>query len=475
MGNQEIKGSLGQGQGYRVISVSEGSPCHQAGINLFTDFIVDIIPVSQNNGENIDDNNILEFNGDGQYVVDEKKDFFKIVSEHENKQLKMVIYDTLQRQIRIVKVVPNKDWSNQQNLLGVMLRLENYLNSHENTFKVVTVDENSPAKIAGLQAKHDYIIGLKKYKYEGLDELINIIFDNEGQEIELVVFNTSEKSVRSVMLKPQMNWGGRGLIGCEFGGGYLNQLPVILDEAAELQRMEEEQKKLDSLNKFIHKNDPPAPKQQLSSDPPPTNIQIQQEQQQPNQNGSKIVAHQHHQINIFRAKKNSHHDHGEVVHNKDPFAVTRKYSNDIQQQNEMKSVDNQNVEQGNRRNSSSQFNQSQQNGQQQENRQVSKSLTTQNTQNNSIEQNQYQQQYSANIQERQNETKEKSKSQTFQQQQQQQQIVFQNEELRSQSRKESLSNKQYEFEVPNTQNKYVIMEKDLFNLKIKFQNQQLVI
>ncbi|EAR84206.1 GRASP55/65 family protein (macronuclear) [Tetrahymena thermophila SB210] len=474
MGNQEIKGSLGQGQGYRVISVSDGSPCHQAGINFFTDFIVDIIPAGQNNEENADDNNILEFNGDGQYVVDEKKDFFQIVSEHENKQLKMVIYDILQRKIRIVKVVPNKDWSNQQNLLGVMLRLENYLNSHDNTFKVVTVDENSPAKIAGLQAKQDYIIGLKKYKYEGLDELINIIFDNEGQEIELVVFNISDKSVRSVMLKPQMNWGGRGLIGCEFGGGYLNQLPVILDEAAELQRMEEEQKKLDSLNKFIHKSDPPAPKQQLSSDPPPTNIQVQQEQQQPSQSGSKIVAHQLHQINILRAKKNSHHEHVEVVHNKDPFAVQRKYSNDIQQQNEVKSVDtqNQNVEQNNRRNSSSQFNQSQQNGQQQENRQVSKSLTSQSIQNNNINQAQNPEQFSSNILERQNETKEKSKSQTFQQQQQ---VVFQNDELINQSRKESLSNRQYEFEVPNIQKKYIIMEKDLFNLKIKLQNQQLVI
>lgn len=35
----------------------------------------------------------------------------------------------------------------------------------------------------------DYIVGLKKYKYDGLDELINIIFDNEGQDVDLVVYN----------------------------------------------------------------------------------------------------------------------------------------------------------------------------------------------------------------------------------------------------------------------------------------------
>lgn len=70
-----------------------------------------------------------------------------------------------------------------------MLRLENYLAAHNNTFRVVAVGEGSPASKAGLTPMSDYIIGLKKYKYDGLDELINIIFDNEGQDVDLVVYN----------------------------------------------------------------------------------------------------------------------------------------------------------------------------------------------------------------------------------------------------------------------------------------------
>ena len=31
------------------------------------------------------------------------------------------------------------------------------------------------------------------------------------------------------MLKPQKDWGGKGLIGCEFAGGFLNQLPLVKD------------------------------------------------------------------------------------------------------------------------------------------------------------------------------------------------------------------------------------------------------
>lgn len=134
----------------------------------------------------------------------------------------LVIYNILSKEVRSIEVIPNKTWSQAGNLLGITLRLENYINSIENTFRVLTVDQSSPAQKAGLTAKSDFIIGLKKYKYEGLDEFINIILDNEGNEIELVVYSTSEKQLKNVSLKPQANWGGRGLVGCEFAGGFLN-------------------------------------------------------------------------------------------------------------------------------------------------------------------------------------------------------------------------------------------------------------
>jgi len=32
--------------------------------------------------------------------------------------------------------------------------------------------------------------------------------------------------VRVVEVKPDPNWGGSGYLGCEFGSGFLNQIPT---------------------------------------------------------------------------------------------------------------------------------------------------------------------------------------------------------------------------------------------------------
>ena len=43
------------------------------------------------------------------------------------------------REFRNVVLVPNKNWSEKDSLLGVLLRLENYVNINENTFKITKV------------------------------------------------------------------------------------------------------------------------------------------------------------------------------------------------------------------------------------------------------------------------------------------------------------------------------------------------
>ncbi len=45
--------------------------------------------------------------------------------------------------------------------------------------------------------------------------------------LNIVLFNTKTYQTRKILLKPNRNWGGKGLIGCEFGTGILNCLPQI--------------------------------------------------------------------------------------------------------------------------------------------------------------------------------------------------------------------------------------------------------
>lgn len=42
------------------------------------------------------------------------------------------------------------------------------------------------------------------------------------------VFNTSTNQVKLINILPHHNWGGTGLIGCEFGTGLLHRLPLHL-------------------------------------------------------------------------------------------------------------------------------------------------------------------------------------------------------------------------------------------------------
>lgn len=74
------------------------------------------------------------------------------------------------------------------------------------------------------------MIGLISYKIESLEMLIDKIIESQYQEkkgIEIVVYNIKENSQRIVFLEPRFKWGGKGCVGCEFGSGILNNLPII--------------------------------------------------------------------------------------------------------------------------------------------------------------------------------------------------------------------------------------------------------
>ena len=105
--------------------------------------------------------------------------FFNILSEHENLEVELVIYNILKKKSRVIKIIPNRNWPNAESLLGIMVRFEEYENCLERTFKLLKVFVNSPAEKVGIVANDDYIIGLTHYKIKDLHNLHEIIMQNK--------------------------------------------------------------------------------------------------------------------------------------------------------------------------------------------------------------------------------------------------------------------------------------------------------
>ncbi|CAH8299194.1 unnamed protein product, partial [Schistosoma turkestanicum] len=58
------------------------------------------------------------------------------------------------------------------------------------------------------------------------DDFFELIDSSDGHVIQLYVYNSQLDSCREVHLKPDSNWGGNGLLGCDIGYGYLHRIPT---------------------------------------------------------------------------------------------------------------------------------------------------------------------------------------------------------------------------------------------------------
>ena len=167
-------------------------------------------------------------------ISNKLEDFLTIVSHNEGKEIELHVYNLLSRNTRIVILIPNKKWVNADSLLGIMIRYEEYSSAPERVFRIVAVSPSSPAELAGFIAEEDFLLGSPQTIYSDLSELSTYLELTQGSAIkslEVALYNAKTKSIRSTLIIPNKNWGGSGLLGCEFGMGYLNVLPkVVVDE-----------------------------------------------------------------------------------------------------------------------------------------------------------------------------------------------------------------------------------------------------
>jgi S1-C subfamily serine protease len=177
--------------GYRVLGVQPNSPASTGGLVSFFDFVVA---------------------ANGRPLKHLDQTFVEMIKESENKALPLTIYNIKSETTRDVVIIPKRGWGGQ-GMLGVTIRFDSYWRAEEALVRVLSVAEDSPGELAGLEAEKDYLLGTaeKVFKDTGaLDEEVRKFLDST---VEFFVYNTTTDEVRVVVVMPTENWNGQGCLG----------------------------------------------------------------------------------------------------------------------------------------------------------------------------------------------------------------------------------------------------------------------
>lgn len=202
--------------GYRILGVQPDSPASRAGLVSFFDFLVGV------NGQllfGIDDGSGSEYFED--------VDFPALLKNSVDKEIELLVWNIKNKTQRFLTLTPTTSWGGK-GLLGVTIRMDDYVTAEENLLRVLSVQKQSPAALAGLTSKTDYLLGTTIESFESEDVLADVLEENEDCVLEMYVYNTESDVVRVLTFIPSSTWGGKegqGLLGAEIGRGYLHRLP----------------------------------------------------------------------------------------------------------------------------------------------------------------------------------------------------------------------------------------------------------
>jgi len=189
--------------GYRVLGVQDNSPSAKVGLVSFFDFIVAAngIPLRQ---------------------LDTT--FIELIKESEDKELPITVYNCKNHSLRELVLVPSKNWPGE-GMLGVTIRFDSYHDAEEHLCRVLEVEPDSPAELAGLQPDSDYLLGTPEKVFKDTDVLFDELQENLNRPVEFYCYNSTTDQVRVVVIMPSNEWGGQGILGAQIAHGYLHGLP----------------------------------------------------------------------------------------------------------------------------------------------------------------------------------------------------------------------------------------------------------
>ncbi|KAG0355842.1 Golgi reassembly-stacking protein 2 [Gamsiella multidivaricata] len=188
--------------GYHVLRVKDDSPAYRSGIRPFFDYIVAIDGV--------------RLNTEGTYLQDQ-------LLANEDKPVMLDIYSTREQAGRRVEMIPTKNWGDRKGgLIGCSIRFCMFDAVNDVVWHILDVAHGSPAEKAGLCPHTDYVIGTPYGIMRGEGDLYDLVEDNIGEPLRLHVYNSETDHI---VIIPNEEWGGEGLLGCDVGYGYLHRLP----------------------------------------------------------------------------------------------------------------------------------------------------------------------------------------------------------------------------------------------------------
>ncbi|KAI8599685.1 GRASP55/65 PDZ-like domain-containing protein [Dissophora ornata] len=188
--------------GYHVLRVKDDSPAFRAGIRPFFDYIVAV--------------NGVRLNTESSYLQEQ-------MLANEDRPVMLDVYSTREQVGRRVEMTPTKNWGDGKGgLIGCSIRFCMFDAVNDVVWHILDVAHGSPAQKAGLCAHTDYVIGTPYGIMRGEGDLYDLVEDNIGEPLRLHVYNSETDHI---VIIPNEEWGGEGLLGCDVGYGYLHRLP----------------------------------------------------------------------------------------------------------------------------------------------------------------------------------------------------------------------------------------------------------
>ncbi|SPO22620.1 related to GRH1 - acetylated protein, involved in ER to Golgi transport [Ustilago trichophora] len=220
-------------QGYHVVRVAAGSPAHLAGIEPFFDFCVGIDGVALDPSKDVDGGDTTGLGA------------WKSLEEREGTQVILNVWNSKRQQLRQVALVPSRQWSSQPStssingtsseatsqpsLLGLSLRLCNPSQALSHVWHILEILEGSPAESAGLVPFGDFVIGWPGGVLQAEGDFYELVEAHTDRALRLYVYNSDYDHTREVIIVPNREWGGEGLLGCGVGYGLLHRIPKPQD------------------------------------------------------------------------------------------------------------------------------------------------------------------------------------------------------------------------------------------------------
>lgn len=151
--------------------------------------------------------------------------FVNLIKEFEDRDLPLLVYNCKDHSTREVNLTPTTKWAGEGRL-GVAIRFDTFHDAEEHLCRVLEIERDSPAELAGLCQFTDYLLGTAEIGFSDAEVLFEELSLHIDRTVEFYVYNSDTDEVRVVVVMPNAQWGGEGILGANVAHGYLHRLPT---------------------------------------------------------------------------------------------------------------------------------------------------------------------------------------------------------------------------------------------------------